>query len=118
MRYTKPYEADGMSAEVLGLLQLEGACLYLVADHGERFPVLWPAGTSWDSNGQAVLPPEGASMPIGSAVYGGGGYLAITDVERLAGPDAAALAARCVDNTYGEIAIVNNQRDAIALAGT
>lgn len=40
MRYTTPYETDGMAAEVRGVLQLEGACLYLVADHGERFPML------------------------------------------------------------------------------
>jgi hypothetical protein len=54
-------------------------------------------------------------MPVGASVYGGGGYLYVDDLERLAGPDAARLAAACVDNTYGEIAVVNNAPGAIAL---
>lgn len=110
---------DGMVAEVRGVLQLEGTCLYVAIDEiSERYPVLWPAGTRWDLTGQAVVPPRGAPMPIGSAVHGGGGYMSITQVERLAGPDAAAVASRCVDNTYRTIAIVNNQDEAIAIAGT
>jgi hypothetical protein len=47
---------------------------------------------------------------------GGGGYLYIGDIERFAGADAAELAQRCLDNTYGEIAVVNNSDSAIGKA--
>lgn len=50
---------------------------------------------------------------MGESVYGGGGYFSVSDVKRLAGNEAAQLAAKCVDNQYGEIAIVNNYDDAI-----
>ena len=118
LRYpSPPSSSDGMAAEVRGTLQLDGDCLYIALDEaGERYPVLWPAGTRWDEQHKSVIPPAGAPMPIGSDVYGGGGYLYAADVERLAGPNAAAAASRCVDNQYGEIAVVNNQLDAIALA--
>ncbi len=120
MRYPTSSDAtNGMLAEVRGVLQLEGSCLYVALDEiSERYPMLWPAGTTWDSTGQAVVPPKGAPMPIGSAVYGGGGYMKVTEVERLAEPKAAALATECVDGELGVIAIVNNQDEAIALAGT
>lgn len=42
-----------------------------------------------------------------------------SDIERdgslagLAGADAADLAQRCIDNTYGEVAVVNNSDAAI-----
>ena len=57
-----------------------------------------------------------ARMPVGSEVDGGGGYHYVEDVERLLGAEAEALAARCVDNTYGEVAFVNNDDDGIGPA--
>ena len=57
-------------------------------------------------------------MPIGSEVRGSGGFLYVHHIERLAGSDASALASTCVDNTYGEVAVINNQDAAIALAGS
>jgi hypothetical protein len=118
MRYPNPSsDEEGMAAEVRGLLQLEGMCLYIALDEfGERYPVLWPAGTRWDEENTSVIPPTGAPIPIGSQVYGGGGYLYVDDIERLAGAEASALASTCVDNKYDEIAVVNNQDTAIALA--
>ncbi len=117
LRYPAPADVDyGMAAEVRGVLQLEGTCLYIWLDEaGERYPVLWPAGTRWDEQQQAVVPPVGSPMPIGGQVDGGGGYLDAADIERLAGSDAAAVATECVDNQYGLVAVVNNQPDAIAL---
>ena len=80
---------------------------------GERYPIVWPAGTRWDADTQTIVTPDGESLSAGDEVYGGGGYLYVDDVDRLAGADAAALARRCVDNTYGEIAVVNNSDSAI-----
>jgi hypothetical protein len=101
------------------VLLLEGKCLYVFLDEvGERYPVLWPAGTRWDGDRNAVVPPVGAPMPVGSQVYGGGGYLRVEDVERLAGSEASQRAADCVDNAHGEIAVVNNADTAIGLAGS
>jgi len=105
---------DGMAAEVRGVLELEGDCLYVALDEvGERYPIVWPAGTRWDADTQTIVTPDGESLSAGDEVYGGGGYLYVDDVDRLAGADAAALARRCVDNTYGEIAVVNNSDSAI-----
>ena len=120
MRYPmRSNDNMGMAALIRGVLQLEGMCLYIAAIDvvGERYPVLWPGGTTWDEQSKSVVLPVGAPIPIGSRVEGGGGFLYVSDVERLAGPDASARAASCVDNTYGEIAVFNNQDAAAALVG-
>jgi hypothetical protein len=118
MRYPQPTsEAEELAAPVRGVLQLEGSCLYVFVDEaGERYPVVWPAGTQWDDADESVISPNGERMPIGSRVVGGGGYFYVPDVERIAGPVASALASQCVDNLYGEIAIVNNVDSAIGPA--
>ena len=85
-------------------------CRYEV---GERYPILWPSGTEWDANDQSIVTSRGQSLPLGGEVRGGGGYLYVDDVDRLAGSDAADLARECVDNTFGEIAIVNNSGSAV-----
>ncbi len=108
-----------MAAEVRGVLELDGECLYVALDEvGERYPVVWPAGTRWDADAQEVVTPQGESMGVGDEVYGGGGYLYVEDVERIAGSQASALAAECVDNAYGEIAVVNNSDTAIGPTGS
>jgi hypothetical protein len=118
MRYPqRASAAEELAAPVRGVLQLEGSCLYVFIDEaGERYPMVWPAGTQWDDASESVISPIGERMPIGSHVFGGGGYFYVPDVERIAGPVASALASRCVDNTYGEIAIVNNVDSAIGPA--
>lgn len=106
--------SDEMDAEVRGALELDADCLYVALDEvGERYPIVWPAGTRWDPDTHTIVTPDGESLSAGDEVYGSGGYLYVDDVHRLAGVDAAALARRCVDNTYGEIAVVNNSDSAI-----
>lgn len=108
--------AEELNAPAEGSLQLEGSCLYLVATStGERYPLVWPAGTTWDGATESVVSLAGERMPIGGAVSGGGGYFSVGDVGRIAGPIAAALAEECVENS-GEIAIVNNSGTAIGPA--
>lgn len=105
---------DEMTGEIVGVLELDNACLYVnPTDIPERYPVLWPATTGWDEERQVVVLSTGDEIAVGQSVYAGGGYLALDDVERLAGSDAADLAHRCVDNTYREIAVINNTNNAI-----
>jgi hypothetical protein len=102
-------DTEQLAALVRGTLQLEGPCLYLASlEAGERYPVVWPAGTRWDEANNSVVSPTGELMAIGGEVTGGGGYFYVPDVEHLVGPEAASLASKCVDNRYGEIAMVNN----------
>lgn len=119
MRYQETSSASGKLATLLsGVLQLDGDCLYLVQDAiGERFPVLWPAGTQWDEPNQSVVSPVGDIMRIGGAVEGRGGYFYLSDVGLLAGTAARNLAARCVDNSYSQTAVVDNVGTAIGPKG-
>lgn len=106
---------EGEGAEVRGVLELTNDCLYLsIDDIDERYPVLWPAATSWDSQREVVVLPTGEEIAVGGLAYGGGGYSSVEVIETIAGPEAAGLAMRCVDNAYGEIAVVNNYDTAIA----
>lgn len=115
MRYpSSSGSGDGMDGLIRGVLELDGDCIYVAREGvGERYPVLWPSGTEWDTESESVVTPGGECMPIGGEVLGGGGYLYLDDVDRLAGSDAADLARACVDNTTGQIAIVNNSGSAI-----
>ena len=66
---------------------------------GNRYPVVWPAGTRWQPEPPAVLLASG-TVPIGGEVYAGGYYSA----ERLVSlPDEVTeVAATCVGPT-GEV---------------
>ena len=70
---------------------------------------------SWDATTNAVVPVTGQPMPVGAVVRGGGGYYRADDLDRWLGSEAATMAARCADNAYGEIAVVNNYDTGIAL---
>ena len=105
---------EGLDAEVRGVLELENGCLYLsIGEIDERYPVLWPAQTAWDAQREVVVLPTGDEIAVGGLAYGGGGYFYVDDIENIAGAEAADLAGRCTDNTYGEIAVVNNYDTAI-----
>ena len=115
MRYLEPSGTqDGMAEELRGVVVLDD-CLYLSSDDtGERYPVLWPAATAWDAEREVVVLPSGEEIAVGGNALGGGGYLSVSAVETIAGAAAGEHAARCVDNTYGEVAVVNNDETAIA----
>lgn len=105
---------QGEGAEVRGVVEIEGDCLYVALDEvGERYPVVWLAGTTWDPVAEEVLLESGESVGHGDSVYGGGGYKYLDDFAGVGGDDAVARAEQCVDNQYGEIAVVNNQPDGI-----
>ena len=115
MRYQETSSTSGNLSTLLeGVLQLDGDCLYLVPNPGgERFPILWPAGTRWDGPNQSVVSPVAAVMRIGGPVEGRGGYFYLSDVGLLAGTAARNLATRCVDNAYSQTAVFVNTDTAI-----
>jgi hypothetical protein len=52
-------------------------------------------------------------MGIGTSVQGRGGYFYPSDVNLLAGGAARAVAEKCLDNTWGQIAVFRNEAAAI-----
>jgi hypothetical protein len=95
-----PDKGDGSGADALieGPLMLSGGCL-LVGD----FPVVWPYGTTWDAQAQAVRLSDGQLVALGDRVSGGGGYPYLSDL----GTDLAEPLADCPTNKYGEVAMFN-----------
>ena len=95
-----PDRGDGSGTDALieGPLTLSGGCLLV----GE-FPVVWPYGTTWDSQAQAVRLSDGQVVALGDRVSGGGGYPYLSDL----GTELAEPLALCPTNKYGEVAVFN-----------
>lgn len=115
IRHLAGRDSGGDDAFVGGRLVVEGECLYLDLEGAERFPVVWPHDTRWDAEAGTVVLADGTVAAPGTMLSGGGGYHRLAAVERAAGAAAAELAGRCVDNTHGEIALVNNQPSGIGI---
>ena len=98
---------DGMTAEVAGPVRFDSDTGCLLLEHGSvRYPLVWPAETSWRSNPAGVRLEDGQVVEPGMTVYGGGGYLDRGGIERMAGTEVADAADACAGPT-GEIAIFN-----------
>ncbi|MEL0000033.1 MAG: hypothetical protein VW623_07975 [Acidimicrobiaceae bacterium] len=113
MRHLPPFDAASDAAEILGTLVLEDACLLLVSLQGSRFPIVWPAGTTWDAEGQAVVLHSDARVEIGSDIEGTGGYADTEQVVRWLGDEVAELAERCVESEVDEVVYLENTPDAV-----
>lgn len=59
---------SGMEAIVGGVLEYDGECVLLSGD-----PVVWPDGTEWDADEEAVRLDDGTLVQVGDSVSGGGG---------------------------------------------
>lgn len=95
-----PAEGDGSGASALieGPLTMSSGCLLV-----SEFPVVWPYGTTWDSETQAVRLSDGQVVALGDRVSGGGGYLYLPDLD----PEFAVSLADCPTNKYEEVAMFN-----------
>jgi hypothetical protein len=95
-----PDRGDGSGTDALieGAVTLSGGCLLV----GE-FPVVWPYGTTWDAQAQAVRLSDGQVVALGDRVSGGGGYPYLSDL----GTELAEPLADCPTNKYGEVAMFN-----------
>lgn len=100
-------ELEGMAAEVTGtvLFDTDTGCL-LLERNGVRYPVVWPAGTSWRADLPGVRLDSGEIVEPGMNVHGEGGSLQRDGIEQMAGTAVADAAASCAGPT-GEISIFN-----------
>ena len=97
--------SGGNAAEVVGTLTTGGGCVLLDQD-GNRFPVVWPSGTSVETTNPLVIElPSGEQLREGDQVSGGGGYpyAETLDIEV---PEA------CL-NEWGEVAVFNPDDDPV-----
>lgn len=95
-----PAKGDGvgMTALIDGLLTMSQGCLLV----GE-FRVVWPYGTTWDAEAQAVRLSDSQVVALGDRVRGGGGFLHLSDL----GTEFAEPLADCPTNQYEEVAMFN-----------
>ena len=64
-------------ALVMGTLQAEGRCLFVVTPDGTRLGVAWPAGSRWDPT-RNVISVKNVEASIGQQVAIGGGSADVT----------------------------------------
>ena len=98
--------SGGMEAQVVGVLAAADGCVLLDQD-GNRFPVVWPSGTSVAGTDPLVIElPSGEQLQLGEQVSGGGGYLS---------PDRAGIDVphACL-NEDGEVAVFNPDDEPVA----
>lgn len=98
----------GQDAEVGGTLTTGDGCVMLDQD-GNRFPVVWPSGTSVEGTDPLVVElPSGEQLSEGDQVSGGGGY-PYADTLDIEVPQA------CL-NEWGEVAVFNPDDDSEVVA--
>ncbi|MBC2934450.1 hypothetical protein [Nocardioides sp. zg-1228] len=95
-----PAEEDGSgaSAQIEGPLSMSSGCLLVGG-----YPVVWPYGTTWDADAQAVRLSDGQVVALGDRVSGGGGYPHLPDL----GTEFAEPLTDCPTNEYEEVAMFN-----------
>lgn len=83
----------------------ETRCLLLLTDGAGAQAALWPAGTTWESERETVVLPDGEKISVGEFVSAGGGSVPLSRVESLVGSDIHREAQRCVGND-GMVAVL------------
>lgn len=68
------------SARILGVLESDGACPFLVSDETRRL-IIWPTGTTIAGNTVMWMEPASGSVEIGSEVFLGGGIVAVDELQ-------------------------------------
>lgn len=100
--------ATVMAALIEGVLELDGDCLYVAVGAG-RAAVLWPFGTTWQSDPAAVILPNGDTVAVGGELSGGGGYLQPDSIDQFAGGEPALdVVTRCAEDPHREIAVLQS----------
>ena len=91
-------DGSGDDALIEGVLTVSDGCLLVGA-----FPVVWPYGTTWDPQAQAVRLSDGHVVALGDRVSGGGGYPSLSNL----GTELGEPLADCPTNRYQEVAMFN-----------
>ena len=73
-------------------------CLYLDSNSEFRYPVVWPAGASWQADPPAVKI-HGQLIEPGMSVEGAGRYLRYGSIKMVAGEAVADAAYECADRS-------------------
>jgi hypothetical protein len=105
-----PPAEGGDDALIEGVLVLDGDCLF-VGDGapGTRFAVLWPFGTTGDTEAQEVVNPDGTRVAVGSMLSAGGGYGSPETLGHLLDDDVLAdRADACAEGEFRELAFVQH----------
>ena len=114
VRASPPYATSGEDAGVGGELLYRDGCLLFEQepgmDVGIYHAIVWPAGTAWDEEAQAVVLADGRRVAIGDGVIGAGGYYQPADLDLE--PAARDVLTACTRSESGEVAQFNNQADA------
>ncbi|MEM9465757.1 MAG: hypothetical protein AAGA90_10310 [Actinomycetota bacterium] len=111
IRHAPPFDTGSDGAEIAGTIILERGCLLVAAAYGS-FPIVWPAGTTWDAEAAAVVLASGERIAIGDGIRGAGGY-GSADGMATFGSDAAEAASRCAEGEYREVAMLGNDPDVV-----
>lgn len=102
----------GSDALISGVLEYEGGCLYIEhPDADERYPIVWPLGTSWNEAESAVRLGDGTLVYVGDTVSGGGGFPSVSKLGGHTSSEGQELAQESIDNTYSEVAVFNTSED-------
>ncbi len=106
-----PHEDSyGIDSPVSGTLVFDEStgCLYLENNSEYRYPVVWPAGASWQAD-PPVVKTHGQLIEPGMSVEGAGRYLRYDSIKGLAGAAVADAAYECADrsDSLKEIAFFN-----------
>ncbi len=68
---------EGLDAIVSGVVEVDSdaGCVWLAESAGTRYPVVWPEGTTAQSDPFEITLPDGQVIRSGDRIEGGGGYV-------------------------------------------
>ncbi|WP_346385449.1 hypothetical protein [Nocardioides sp.] len=92
----------GMAALIRGPVRLVGDCLFIGSA-----PVIWPTGTTWDDEADAVVLNDGTLVAVGATVSGGGGSLSAADVAGVFNEELADAVRACAPNGRSAASVFN-----------
>jgi hypothetical protein len=91
-----------MAALIRGPVRLTGDCLFIGND-----PVIWPTGTTWDDEADAVVLNDGTVVAVGATVSGGGGSLSAADVAEVFNEELADAVRACAPDGRPAASVFN-----------
>lgn len=99
-------DCDYEAAAAIGELSLVDGCVGLGAEEEFR-PLLWPFGTTWDDEQQAVVTPSGQVIAIGEVVDTGGGSRSADGLDQFTNSSGVAQQAGACSST-GDVFVIQS----------